>query len=121
MEATWIVAAASALAFSLSFATFWIKLSSRITTSEQHAVQSLERMKTTELVANASLAETKVIAGMVHRLEVTTVADVARLTITTQTVAHELLAAEARLTKAIETLSRAVEQANGHLTSSTPG
>ena len=94
----------------IAFITFWMTLSSRITSAEDVAKSAKEGSAAAQSAAALANAKHEFIVKDLNRMEVEAAGKIASLTATTEATARSLVAAETRLAKAVEDVASGMDR-----------
>lgn len=93
----------------IAFISFWMTLSSRITTSDNKAQTAEDRAKGADLLAATALAKYEIVNTELNAHKVQTAAKVATLEATMEATARSLIQAETRLVKSLEDMQKSMD------------
>jgi hypothetical protein len=89
----------------ITFITFWMTLSSRISEAQASANQADQRAKNAETLSTAALAKTELVSASMNDYRADVLAKIASLDAITNANSRSLIEVERRLAKAIEDIS----------------
>lgn len=93
----------------IAFVTFWMALSTRITTAEQRAVAAEDKVKSADTIANAAIAKCELMMREVNNNRVEQSAKIAALEAVSDATTKSLAQAELRLAKSIDDLGEKMD------------
>lgn len=93
----------------IAIITFWMNLSSRITTAENLARGAEDRARGADTLAAAAIAKCEFLGRDINDERIETAAKIATLQATSEQTSRLLIQSETRLTKAIDDLSKSMD------------